>query len=1327
MNGSIGVFHGLLIKVYFRIVTGITIYKGALLLYRLLKYCSLLTFLSLSICRASATDYQYELLNENDGFSSSIIFSIVQDENGFLWFGTAFSGILRYDGKNVVTFRHDPEDPNSLPHDNAGNLTLDSHGNLWIGSWGGSSIKFDRKSQLFTHYEYSPNDPSKINDTKIQRIFEDTEGTMWFGSRTQGLSRYDSNTQKFQKLPILNAENDGISDARVWDIEQSEPDILWIATGSGLNKLDTKTFTFSHLFPQPDAPLSILNKIRSIEINKSGDLYLGTQNGVVFFESASAKFTVLEIEDTTLANMGPIYSMISTDFGEYWVSSDHGVFSFTDADKTLQKVALGFDDSCSQVLFQDKQGTIWLTCEGVGVYKLSRANIFRSFDNPRVTKAFSLEVANDDSVLIGTSQFGLQKWVPETNQLIELNSDDADTNWPEIEYIAQTSKDEIWYANSKRVFKLDKQGKQIAISPPEIWQSDFEQIRDLEADSLDNIWVASQKRLFVINTVDLSFDSISLENQQAGPVTSLELHLGPSNNMWISVENNLYKWNREAEELVLISSPSDQLESTSTSDYIYSIYVDSKSQLWISNKSGLFLVDVTTGKRKMVSEHFVERDNRGIRFINQDNEGALWLVTPIGVSRFDTIKNEFQHFDKRDGLPGSRYFLYPTIRKSDGTIFLSSRDGISYFSPASVKYRTLDESTELTSFEVLGSPETFNIEQIKAQGIALNYKQSNVKFEFATLDLLNARQIQYSYFLEGFDENWIENGNNSNATYTNLDGGDYVFRVRAKIKDNLWYHQDLAVNLTIGIPFWERWWMFVVYAVLVLLAVFYYLQRQKSAVIELERQVAEKTSDIAQESQKLAVANRIKSQFLANMSHEIRTPLTTVIGQAEAIICRDVKPEDIYKEVEIIHDSSLYLLALLNDILDLTKIEENKFELEYAPQDLHSLLSNINTMFSMQARVKGLSFSLIESLPPSFIINVDGLRLKQILINLLSNALKFTNNGYVKLEVLLEDGYLVFHVEDTGIGISEDQVDLIFGSFTQGDSSIRRRFGGSGLGLHLSNQLAVLMNGEISVISEVDKGSVFTFRMPTPLIVAASDTPPVSLKVDSSMSTPLFHGKILLAEDHSDNRRLISRLLSKLGLTVYTAADGFEALALYREHLPEVILMDIQMPRMDGLQAYKALRDLGCEKPIIALTANAMTNEVDEYFSLGFDGYIEKPIDRQLLISTIATFFNANDDDSMRRANSILGNIDMSDLVREFKTSLIDELEHFSTEREKQDVSALRALSHRLSGASYLFGFAELSSKATQLETNIKNGNLSFVELEPQIDELINEIRRIIG
>ncbi|AEP29152.1 hybrid sensor histidine kinase/response regulator [Brumicola nitratireducens] len=1295
------------------------------MLNRLIKCCSLLILLSLSILRVSANDYQYELLNDNDGFTSSIIFSIVQDEDGFLWFGTGFSGILRYDGKNVVNFKNDPNNPDSLPHDNAGNLILSKQGYLWIGSWGGGAIKFDPSTQVFTQFQSSLDNPDTISHSSVQSIFEDANGVVWFGTFAGGINRFDKDSQKFKRFSMQDERNSGPSNNRIWDIKQTKLNELWIATESGLNKLDTVTLKFSYYFPEPDRLLSERNKIRVIETAENGDLYLGTQNGVVVLDTKLGEFNV--IDNPSFPNMGPIYSMIATDFGEYWVTSGHGIFSFSQDDKTLKKVELGFDDRCSQSIFQDRQGTIWLNCEGVGVYKITQTNIFKTFPDPLVKAAFATEVANDNSVLVGTAQNGLFNWRPESNQLTNLIYSETETTFPEIRFITQTSKGDIWYGSSKNLFKLDERGRQIEVLPPVALREEFERFTDIATDEVDNIWIGTKNLLFVVNTIDLSFDSISIENLSTDDYHFSQFYLDPHNNMWVTVQNSLYRWSKDTEELELISSPEPSSNSSEIKDFIYSILIDSNDQLWISNKTGLFMVDQKSGARQAISRYFLEQENKGIRLINEDKSGFLWLVTPTGVSKFNPTSGDFQHYDKRDGLPGSRYFLRPTSSSSDDTIYLSSRDGITYFSPASVKNHSLDENTELTNFEVLSTTTKYNIEQIKKQGIKLKFDESNVKFEFATLDLLNARQIQYSYFLEGFDKDWIENGNNNTATYTNLSGGDYVFRVRAKIKDDLWYDQDLAVNLNVGIPFWERWWMLVVYATLILLGILYYLQRQKRAVIKLERQVAEKTADIAQESQKLAAANRIKSQFLANMSHEIRTPLTTVIGQAEAIICRDVKPEDIYKEVEIIHDSSLYLLALLNDILDLTKIEENKFELEYAPQDLHSLLSNINTMFSMQARVKGLSFSLIENLPRPFIINVDGLRLKQILINLLSNALKFTVSGYVRLEVLLADSRLVFNVEDTGIGISEDQIDLIFGSFTQGDSSIRRRFGGSGLGLHLSNQLAVLMNGEITVKSEVDKGSVFTFSMPAPPVMSASDKPRVNLKVDESSSTPLFNGKILLAEDHSDNRRLISRLLTKLGLTVYTAADGFEALELYKEHSPEVVLMDIQMPRMDGLQAYKALRDLGCEKPIIALTANAMTNEVDEYFSLGFDGYIEKPIDRQLLISTIATFFNANDDDSMRRANSILGNIDMSDLVSEFKTSLISELKHFSAEQEKQDVNALRALAHRLSGASYLFGFAELSRKATQLETNIKNGKLSFLELEPQIDELINEIRHIIG
>jgi CheY-like chemotaxis protein len=224
----------------------------------------------------------------------------------------------------------------------------------------------------------------------------------------------------------------------------------------------------------------------------------------------------------------------------------------------------------------------------------------------------------------------------------------------------------------------------------------------------------------------------------------------------------------------------------------------------------------------------------------------------------------------------------------------------------------------------------------------------------------------------------------------------------------------------------------------------------------------------------------------------------------------------------------------------------------------------------------------------------------------------------------------------------------------------------------------------------------------------------------------LFEGKILLAEDHPDNRRLISRLLSKLGLTVYATANGFEAVEMYKQCQPEIILMDIQMPVMDGLQAYKELRALGCEKPIIALTANAMTNEVDEYFSLGFDGYIQKPVNRQTLISTIATFFKPKDDDAMNRANPLLDKVDISDLVNEFKVSLVTEQKQFVIEADKRDIEALKSMAHRLAGAAQVFGFVGLSQKATQLENKAKQSNQSFEAIQAELKALLDEIEQVM-
>ncbi|AZQ83526.1 response regulator [Colwellia sp. Arc7-635] len=499
---------------------------------------------------------------------------------------------------------------------------------------------------------------------------------------------------------------------------------------------------------------------------------------------------------------------------------------------------------------------------------------------------------------------------------------------------------------------------------------------------------------------------------------------------------------------------------------------------------------------------------------------------------------------------------------------------------------------------------------------------------------------------------------------------------------------------------------------------------EKRSTQVLEEKVTQRTTALEYLMQELQNANNIKSQFLANMSHEIRTPLTTVIGQAEAILNGDVDDEYINKEVEIIHGNSLHLLELTNNILDLSKIEANKIELELQTLNLHDILQELANMFTLQATSKGLTFAILHTLPNPFLIEIDGFRVKQILINLCSNAIKFTPKGHVELNISRSDGSLIFKITDSGIGMSSSQLQNLFESFTQGDSSISRRFGGTGLGLCLSDQLAKIMGGKIDVESELNQGSVFAFSLPCEESAAEQYTESTILANDSNNEKQLeqLQGKILLADDHNDNRRLIARLLASLGLEVLTARNGREAVALFEQHQPTLILMDIQMPEMDGIEAFKILRQKGCETPIVALTANAMSHEISHYLSLGFDGHLSKPIERNIFIPTIARYYG--DAISQEVANASFNKVEMEDLVEEFKSNLVLEQQDLVLHINNNDFDQLSRLSHRIAGAAQMFGFADLSKYAIQLEMVIKKNDTTIINDHTQ--KLLNEIDQVL-
>lgn len=486
----------------------------------------------------------------------------------------------------------------------------------------------------------------------------------------------------------------------------------------------------------------------------------------------------------------------------------------------------------------------------------------------------------------------------------------------------------------------------------------------------------------------------------------------------------------------------------------------------------------------------------------------------------------------------------------------------------------------------------------------------------------------------------------------------------------------------------------------------------------LSQKVKLRTEELELLMEEVQEANAIKNQFLANMSHELRTPLTAVIGQAEAIIAGDVEPEFVHKEVEIIYSNSTHLLTLLNDLLDLSRIEANKLELELKQHDIHNVIDKISRFFQEQAQKKGLDFVVDNQLSAPFVMMIDELRLKQILINLCSNAIKFTYRGKVTMVISADTHCVSFKVIDTGIGLNEQQLAQIFNRFTQGDSSISRRFGGSGLGLCLSQQLALMMNGNIAVASEIDIGSEFIFSLPIseqPCYVQ-QELPSVTQRLDPNLS---LSGLVLLADDHDDNRRLTERLLRVLGLNVVTAANGYQAIKQYNLRKPDLVLLDIQMPEMDGIEAFKALRQQGAKVPIIALTANAMNHEIEHYIRLGFDDYVSKPIVRNYFVQVLARNLCQT---VVPEQTQQLAKVDTSDLSKDFKASFKTERENFAILLSTFDYSELAKATHRFSGAAAMFQFSQLATLGADIEKAIKlQQHLRVKILTEQLIELLSD------
>ena len=495
----------------------------------------------------------------------------------------------------------------------------------------------------------------------------------------------------------------------------------------------------------------------------------------------------------------------------------------------------------------------------------------------------------------------------------------------------------------------------------------------------------------------------------------------------------------------------------------------------------------------------------------------------------------------------------------------------------------------------------------------------------------------------------------------------------------------------------------------------------------LESKVLKRTYELEQLASELRDASEAKSRFLANMSHEIRTPMTSIIGYADGIMLGDIKPHERNHAISVILQNSRHVLGLINDILDMSKIEANRLEIELIEANLFQSIAHVESLLGKQIRDKGLEFELNYHFPlPDYVV-IDPTRLRQILLNLTSNAMKFTTVGKISIEVRCEDEKLLICVKDTGIGMAKDEQKELFSAFYQADSSTSRKYGGTGLGLNISKSLARKLDGDIDVESEVGSGTAFTLKLglftteKTRWLTSFEQVNQSQIAQEQPLHTQdELNGDILLAEDHSDNSRLIKRILERMGLNVTTVENGQLAVQAVLDNEYDLILMDIQMPVMDGEQALNFIQATGCSTPVIALTANTMRHEIERYMKLGFTDHLSKPIDRAQFNQKVSHYLNIAVDDELD-----LPDEEFEALKQQYISGLYEQKVQLQNQIKYQDLDGLSKSIHAIKGTAGMFDCEEIHQLSADIDVCLKTDEID--DIESKIRALITAMEHAIS